>query len=317
VLVLLSFALVLVATVLLVLGLLNDDGLTLIYISIASSVAAALVLMVALRLNKPRAERTTAPRPLPEPEPVPAGGGGSEWSASKDEWSSDESWDEGGEVDFPIADYDELTVAQILPLLPQLYADEIGIVEARERSTKARPTILEKLAQLRGDEPAAAGTSAKPTAPPSAADEWFPIEDYESLSAAQIRPLLGELDDDELALVRTRELSLGRRPSVLYEIDRRLGAPAAKSSTRKAPAKKSTAKKTAATKSASAAKKATPAKKAPTKKAAPAKKAAAKKAAPAKKAAAPAKKTAAKKAAPAKKTAAKKAAAPADKSAGG
>jgi hypothetical protein len=75
VLVLLSFALVLVATVLLVLGLLNDDGLTLIYISIASSVAAAVVLMLALRLNKPKAEQREA-RALPDPEPVPVGGGG-------------------------------------------------------------------------------------------------------------------------------------------------------------------------------------------------------------------------------------------------
>ncbi len=309
-LVLLSFALVLVATVLLVLGLLNDDGLTLIYISIASSVAAALVLMIALRLNKPRADqRATAPRPLPEPEPVPAGGGGKDWAASssaskKEDWAAD-SWDDT-EVDFPIADYDELTVAQILPLLPQLYADEIGIVEARERATKARPSILDKLASLRGDEaaPAAkAASSGKPSAPPSAADEWFPIEDYESLSAAQIRPLLGELDDDELALVRTRELALGRRPSVLYEIDRRLGTPAAKASTKKAPARKSPTKK------AAPGKKAAPAKKSPAKKATPAKKAApAKKATPAKKApakkAAPAKKTAAKKATPAKKAAA-------------
>jgi hypothetical protein len=117
---------------------------------------------------------------------------------------------------------------------------------------------------------AATKASARPSTPPSASDEWFPIEGYEALSAAQIRPLLGELDDDELALVRTKELSLGRRPSVLYEIDRRLGtaaapAPARKASTAsrssKAPAKKSPAKKAA------------PAKKAPAKKAAAAKKA--------------------------------------------
>ena len=73
-LVLLSFALVLVATVLLVLGLLNDSGLALIYISIASSVAAAVVLLIALRLNKPRAERAEAARPLPEPETVAVSG---------------------------------------------------------------------------------------------------------------------------------------------------------------------------------------------------------------------------------------------------
>ena len=242
-LVLLSFALVLVATVLLVLGLLNDSGLALIYISIASSVAAAVVLLIALRLNKPRAERAEVAevaRPLPEPETVAVSARTEEWMADdKDSWS-DDSWDDAGEVDFPIADYDDLTVAQILPLLPQLYADEIGVVEARERATKSRPSILDKLAQLSGAVAAPAAATATPAKgaarpAPSAADEWFPIEGYESLSAAQVRPLLGELDDDELALVRTRELSLGRRPSVLYEIDRRLGTAAAPA--RKAPAR--------------------------------------------------------------------------------
>jgi len=65
VLVVLSVALVLAATVLLVLGLLNDDVLTLIYLSIASSGAAAVVLVVALRGNKPRAELNGPPEPLP------------------------------------------------------------------------------------------------------------------------------------------------------------------------------------------------------------------------------------------------------------
>jgi hypothetical protein len=69
VLVLLSFALVLVATVLLVLGLLNDGGLTLIYISIACSAAAAIVLIAAVRLAKPREDTAAAPEPLLEPEP--------------------------------------------------------------------------------------------------------------------------------------------------------------------------------------------------------------------------------------------------------
>jgi hypothetical protein len=342
VLVLLSFALVLVATVLLVLGLLNDDGLTLIYLSIASSVGAAVVLLVALRLNKPRADQRAAePLPLPEPavEPVPAlvtSGApatssaseqeASEWLASEQEsWPADtgDAWQEGDEVEFPIADYDSLTVGQILPLLPQLYADEIDVVEERERLTKARPQVMAKLAELRDTsastptaDPLASYTEA-PTTTWDDEDDWFPIEDYESLSAAQIRPLLPELDAEELALVRTREMSLGRRRSLLDEIDRRLGTPAPAPSA-PAPA----AKKTAATKAA-------PAKKAPTTKAAPAKKAtptrkapaaakkttatkatATKKAAPATKAAAtkaPAKKAAATKAAPAKKAPAKKA----------
>jgi len=274
VLVLLSFALVLVATVLLVLGLLSDDGITLIYLSIASSVAAALVLVVALKLNKPRDEvRSSAPEPLPVPEPALAGAAATtsssasslptssaasavddgEWLASdQDDWSSAEGgWqgdDEGAEVEFPIADYDTLTAGQILPLLPQLYADEIPVVEERERSTKARPEILSRLDELRGQDgggadpgaeavasattdagagesPDPLATYTEPAASPTwdAEDGWFPIEDYESLSAAQIRPLLPELDAEELAMVREKEQRLGRRRSLLDEIERLIG----------------------------------------------------------------------------------------------
>src|SRR5688572_19768235 len=152
-------ALVLIATVLLVLGLLNDDGLNLIYLSIVSSLAAFGVLVFALRANRSRPEqRATAPAPLPDLEPMPAtvgavagggaaevtavqprpepalaaastGGGSGEWHASDlDDWSepSDDGdldaaddedaddvapvaadgWQEGDEVEFPIADYD-------------------------------------------------------------------------------------------------------------------------------------------------------------------------------------------------------------------
>jgi hypothetical protein len=201
-------------------------------------------------------------------------------AAASEEWlASDHDW-EGDEVDFPIADYDDLTAGQILPLLPQLYADEIDVVEDRERRTKSRPEILGKLAELRA---AHAGGEAW--------SEGFPIEDYESLGAAQILPLLPELDKVELAAVRSREESLSRRKSVLDEIARLSGVPvaaAASAATRQA--RKPAVAKAPAKKAAPPAKKAAPAK-APAKKAAPVKKAPtkapAKKAAPAK---APAKK---------------------------
>ncbi|MEO6318889.1 MAG: hypothetical protein ABIP36_08915 [Acidimicrobiales bacterium] len=322
-LVLLSFALVLVATVLLVLGLLNEDGLTLIYISIASSVAAAVVLMIALRRNKPRAEAAAPPEPLPstpaatpvdslraasmptEPAPTePAGD--SEWLAT--------DWEETEEVDFPIADYDDLTAGQILPLLPQLYADEVEVVDARERDTKSRPEILDRLAELSGGAaattvPTADASSAAPAAAASPSgwedDAWFPIEDYESLSAAQIRPMLGELDPEELRLVRTRELGLGRRRSLVDDIDRRLGTAGTPAPTtppaKKAPlVKKSAApvRKALVKKAAAPAKKpASPVRKAPVKKPPPVKKSAVPpKKAPVKKAAAPVKKALVKKA---------------------
>jgi hypothetical protein len=372
VLVLLSFALVLVATVLLVLGLLNDGGLTLIYISIACSAAAAIVLIAAVRMAKPREDAADAPAPLLEPEPeqalVPAGVGATAersaptavapapvapvptiepapapapepepevWSAAdQDEWSADDDWAEGDELEFPIADYDDLTAAQILPLLPQLYADEIDVVEERERATKSRPEILDRLAELRvamaDEEPGAdplAGHVDPPAAPvpaePEAVDVWgpgadeadeapsdgpavFPIADYDDLTVSELRPLLNELDDLELEMVRERELAGRARATIVDDINRRLGvvpAPAPrKAATRKAAAKKAPAKRAPAKKAA--------VKKAPTKKAAakkaPAKKAATKKAATKKAATkkAPAKKAATKKA-PAKKAAKK------------
>ena len=136
---LLSFALVLAATVLLVLGLLDDDGLSLIYASMVCSATAAVVLIVARRHLNPIAEVEVAPAATPV-------------AASP--------------LDFPIADYDDLTAGQILPLLPQLYTDEIGIVEARERATKARPEILDRLGKLRPAPPPAddAPEPARPSA---------------------------------------------------------------------------------------------------------------------------------------------------------
>ena len=77
-LVLLSFGLVLIATVLLVLGLLVGDGLSLIYASIALSAVAAVILFVAVRVSKPKVAQAAGPAPLvpdrePEPEYATAG----------------------------------------------------------------------------------------------------------------------------------------------------------------------------------------------------------------------------------------------------
>jgi hypothetical protein len=52
-LVLLSFGVLLVATVLLILGLLAGHGLALIYVSIALSALSAVILFVAVRVSKP------------------------------------------------------------------------------------------------------------------------------------------------------------------------------------------------------------------------------------------------------------------------
>ena len=334
-LVLVSFGLVLLATILLVVGLLNDDGLTLIYLSIAASATAAVVLYVAFRMARPKkdADAATAPAPLaddiaptpiddttavatvvapeappvadPAPEPVAAAS-----DPADDQWMADADWEEDEVVDFPIADYDDLTVGEIMPLLPQLYSDELDDVIVREKAGKNRSTIIARLEELKeiGTEADAAEQAAasevdtapapSPVAPALVDDEddfddddgyFFPIADYDDLSVSQITPLLSQLEGDELDEVRERELAGAGRKTILTEIDRLTGgAPAP------APAEKAPARKTAAAKKAPARKKAA-AKKSPAKKSS-AKKSSAKKATK-KKAAKKARKTA-KKSAP-------------------
>jgi hypothetical protein len=265
VLVLISFGLVLVATVLLVLGLVADSGLGLIYVSIVCSLAAGVILLVATRVNRQRPEAVaTGPAPLPPPEapsvtpaaPAPAAtlapsapvadDGAFAPSTQPVEAVAVPAAAADDDELFPIADYDDLTVGEIMPLLPKLYADEIDVVIDREQSGKARRQIVSRLEELRG--------SMRGAPDDLTAEEWA---DQQPAAAAP--------------------------------------APAR----RKAAAKKAPAKKATTTAKKTATKKAAPAKKAA---ATTAKKTTAKKAVPAKKAATTTKKAAAtKKAAPAKK----------------
>ena len=51
-------------------------------------------------------------------------------------------------ADFPIADYDELRVAEILPMLSQLTAEELEEVAAHEQAAAGRTTILTRIDRL-------------------------------------------------------------------------------------------------------------------------------------------------------------------------
>jgi hypothetical protein len=299
VLLLLTIGLVLVGAVSLVIGFVSQNTLP-IYISIACSVAAGLVLLVFSRMN-----RRQAVVPVGTAVSDDASGPATtefvlqEARAAARPGPATTAVDDG----FPIEDYDQLLVSEIVPLLPELDLEELDAVRAREEDGKARASILRRIDGL--------AEELEGTARPSASDdddadrfedatvsvdveldddagddELFPIADYEDLRVNQILPLLPELDDDELAIVAERERSGADRYSILVRIDELLGvtvAPAKKTAAKKAPAKKTAAKKAPAKKTAAkkapakkvAAKKA-PAKKAVTKKA-PAKKAAAKK----------------------------------------
>jgi len=382
-LVLLSFGLVLVATVLLMLGLLTDGGLTFIYISIGFSVVAAIVLVIAVRLTKGQETAPAAPAPLldpddelvavgmpgaaapattatlaPPPPPVattatePAELGDWRVATREPDWESDDEW--GDEPEFPIAEYDDLKVSEILPLLPQLYSDELDVVESRERQGKARSSILTEISALRLKGGAAPDTAVLPASPaPANSEQWevddeatwdeagaaaaapldededfFPIEDYDVLSASEIIGVLGELDDEELDLVRAREAATRNRRTILANIDRRTGTAApAPAPPPPAPAKRAApapAEPAPSVRTTPAhARKAAPSKKAagppaPAERATPARKTAAPAPAPAKRPALAAAKKAPKvatKATEATKTPAKKIAAPANKAA--
>lgn len=304
---LLTIALVLVGAVSLVIGFVGGEQLP-IFISIACSVLAGVVLVVFSRMSRRQGAPATSGGPAPlEDEAAPA--------TKRTEAVSDEEVEDAvnepepastgrafaaSDDEFPIEDYDELLVSEILPLLAELDADELEVVRQREQGGKARATLLRRIEQLaegEGEPTVAAPAFAART---SAADDdggddeelMFPIEDYDDLRVSEILPLLPELYDDELELVADRERDGANRASVLNRIDELLGGepePAPK----KAAPKKAAPKKAAVKKAA--AKKATPVKKTAAKKA-PAKSVAAKKAAPAKKAATATKKTAAKKA---------------------
>jgi hypothetical protein len=325
VLLLLTIGLVVVGAVALVIGFVTGNQPP-IFISIACSVLAGFVLVVFSRMSRRQAG------PAGVAAPVSAGdSAGVVSDAEVDDTVRVATAPAAASAStgFPIEDYDELLVSEILPLLPELDADELLEVREREEGGKARATLLRRIDQLAeessrepepepepeedefepeeeaDEEPDDDFDEPEPTQAVGAVDEVFPIEDYDDLRVNEILPLLPELYDDELELVADREREGANRASVLNRIAELLGeeepapAPAKKAAAKKAPAKKTTAKKAPAPAKKTAAKKA-PAKKA----AAPAKKTAAKKA-PAKKAAAPAKKTAAKKA-PAKKAGAAK-----------
>jgi hypothetical protein len=165
-----SVALVVLAAVLLAGGLVTADGMGWFYGSIGSSVVAAVALLGAGKLT---------PAPAPSVALVAKRGSrGDDWLRSGDDWGTGPGDPAPGrqpeldaepdpepqpepeaepeaepepvdEVLFPIADYDDLTTDEVLGLLPQLYSDELDVVEERERQGAARPLVLARLALLR------------------------------------------------------------------------------------------------------------------------------------------------------------------------
>ena len=90
------------------------------------------------------------PAPMADAHPPAA-------TVPEDHFEDDRFEDEGGaplpeydDLEFPIADYDDLRVAEILPLLEELEPDEIEVVRDREMAGRNRGVVLRKLDELSG-----------------------------------------------------------------------------------------------------------------------------------------------------------------------
>ena len=139
---LVSFLLVIVATIFLLSGLFLTKDLALIFISIACSAVAGIVLVLAVMKSRPRP--STAPAldggaSSPSPMPVAA-----ETPAERRPVGPRRA--DGRE--FPIPDYDTLEVVEVLPLLGDLEPAELEMVRQREASGRAHPWILARVDAL-------------------------------------------------------------------------------------------------------------------------------------------------------------------------
>jgi ferritin-like metal-binding protein YciE len=98
------------------------------------------------------------------------------------------------EEDLAISGYDGLTVAEIVGRLDGLSQIDLAKIDAYERKNQNRTGITERIAKLRGDEP------------------W---PGYDELSAAEIKAVLDEGDDERGQRVRVYEREHKNRSSVL------------------------------------------------------------------------------------------------------
>jgi len=139
---LVSFLLVIVATIFLLSGLFLTKDLALIFISIACSALAGIVLVVAVMRSRPR------------PAGEPAVDGGEALPATADVGAESAAASRAAAPrradgrEFPIPDYDGLEVVEVLPLLGDLEPAELEMVRQREASGRAHPWILARVDAL-------------------------------------------------------------------------------------------------------------------------------------------------------------------------
>src|SRR5439155_1591364 len=123
-------------------GLLLTSSLALIFISIACSALAGIVLVVAVMKSRPRPGAVPATDGgVPSPAPVPVAA-----EAPAERRAVPPRQADGRE--FPIPDYDTLEVVEVLPLLGDLEPAELEMVRQREASGRAHPWILARVDAL-------------------------------------------------------------------------------------------------------------------------------------------------------------------------
>jgi ferritin-like metal-binding protein YciE len=99
-----------------------------------------------------------------------------------------------GEHDLPIAKYSELTAQEIVERLPELSQVDLAKVDAYERKSDSRSTVLGRIETLRRQEP------------------W---PGYDELTVGEIRSALERADRDRLEKVRSYERSHKNRAGIL------------------------------------------------------------------------------------------------------
>ena len=164
--------------------------------------------------------------------------------APADEWEVD--W--GDEVLFPIEDYDELRVAEIVPLLPELDPDELEEVRDREAATKNRASIIARIDEL-------LGTTAPPAKTPAPAKKAPARKAPAAKSAASKAPAPAGKTAAKKAPAPSK--TAPSKTAASKAAASKAAAPAKKASAKEAPSKAPASKKAAPAKKAAAASKAT------------------------------------------------------------
>lgn len=215
VLLLVTIGLVLVGAVSLVIGFVSNS-LPPIYLSIACSVIAGIVLVVFSRMSKrqeaggPSSSGFTpapsagswAPPPSPPPpppapsyrapatpaaEPAPSGAPAGRAAAAAPAVAVE---------DFPIEGYDTLRVSQILPALDELDVDDLDTVREREEQGKNRTTVLRRIDVLMDEGEVEKAPVAGATVPEMDDDD---LDDDEGLEAETEDNFadVADVDDEE------------------------------------------------------------------------------------------------------------------------